>query len=231
MAFPTSPSNNQVHKEGNRAFVYDSALGTWDQARDTDKLSGQSGGGVFGTVDNMFLAGGTIGSGVTGRGAGIKNASVWHVDTAFSVGTGSNVTMLNWSKNQTRAKGSFGPDMKVDPKIGLWTFPETGHYWVEWCCMLHDNSSTVESRNVEVIIKSTTNGSSMSEICRFMGSFESEGSGATYWDGKANVIFNVTNIATHKLAFHVYSFNGTLHGNTSNGDIHFTRATFIRLGD
>ena len=31
MAFPTSPSNNQVHKEGNRAFVYDSALGVWDQ--------------------------------------------------------------------------------------------------------------------------------------------------------------------------------------------------------
>ena len=33
MAFPTSPSNNQVHKEGQRAFVYDSALGVWDQIR------------------------------------------------------------------------------------------------------------------------------------------------------------------------------------------------------
>ena len=31
MAFPASPSNNQVHNEGNRSFVYDSALGTWDQ--------------------------------------------------------------------------------------------------------------------------------------------------------------------------------------------------------
>ena len=36
MAFPTSPSNNQVHKEGNRAFVYDSTLGVWDQVRETD---------------------------------------------------------------------------------------------------------------------------------------------------------------------------------------------------
>ena len=36
MAFPTSPSNNQVHKETGqqRAFVYDSALGTWDQVRE-----------------------------------------------------------------------------------------------------------------------------------------------------------------------------------------------------
>ena len=33
MAFPTSPSNNQVHKEGQRAFVYDSTLGVWDQVR------------------------------------------------------------------------------------------------------------------------------------------------------------------------------------------------------
>ena len=37
MAFPATPSNNQVHKEGNRAFVYDSALGTWDQVRETDR--------------------------------------------------------------------------------------------------------------------------------------------------------------------------------------------------
>jgi hypothetical protein len=38
MAFPqTSLTNNQVHKEGNRAFVYDSALGVWDQVRETDR--------------------------------------------------------------------------------------------------------------------------------------------------------------------------------------------------
>ena len=38
MAFPASPSNNDVHKEGNRAFVYDSALGVWDQVRESDSL-------------------------------------------------------------------------------------------------------------------------------------------------------------------------------------------------
>ena len=52
MAFPTSSlTNNQVHKEGNRAFVYDSALGVWDQVRETDRtenkiLSGEIGSGV-----------------------------------------------------------------------------------------------------------------------------------------------------------------------------------------
>ena len=36
MAFPTSPSNNQVHKESgsNRTYVYDSTLGVWDQVKE-----------------------------------------------------------------------------------------------------------------------------------------------------------------------------------------------------
>ena len=42
MAFPTSPSNNQVHKEGNRSFVYDSTLGTWDQVRETNRTARSS---------------------------------------------------------------------------------------------------------------------------------------------------------------------------------------------
>ena len=39
MAFPASPSNNQVHKEGNRSFVYDSTLGVWDQVKEIDRSS------------------------------------------------------------------------------------------------------------------------------------------------------------------------------------------------
>ena len=53
MAFPTSGlTNNQVHKEGNRAFVYDSTLGVWDQVRETDRTENK-------------IQSGTIGSGVT----------------------------------------------------------------------------------------------------------------------------------------------------------------------
>jgi len=49
MAFPTSGlSNNQVHKEGNRAFVYDSTLGTWDQVRETDRTENKI---LSGTID------------------------------------------------------------------------------------------------------------------------------------------------------------------------------------
>ena len=38
MAFPTSGlTNNQVHKEGNRAFVYDTTLGVWDQDKEVNR--------------------------------------------------------------------------------------------------------------------------------------------------------------------------------------------------
>ena len=44
MAFPTSPSNNQVHKETNgKSYVWDSTLGVWDRLADADEFirSGQ----------------------------------------------------------------------------------------------------------------------------------------------------------------------------------------------
>ena len=44
MAFPTtSLANNQVHKENNRSFVYDSTANVWDQLRETDTFNMKSG--------------------------------------------------------------------------------------------------------------------------------------------------------------------------------------------
>jgi len=53
MAFPASPSNNQVHSESNRTFVYDSTLGTWDQVAQSEvasRLSSNAGGGNIGNI-------------------------------------------------------------------------------------------------------------------------------------------------------------------------------------
>ena len=74
MAFPTSPSNNQVHKEGNRSFVYDSALGVWDKVKEIDKSLQDFHDNIFtlpdsgdkvNTVGLTLGAGTTIGSDVT----------------------------------------------------------------------------------------------------------------------------------------------------------------------
>ena len=56
MAFPTSPSNNQVHKEGNRSFSYDSTAGVWDRIAETDRFqrTGLFAGGEVGELGSNF---------------------------------------------------------------------------------------------------------------------------------------------------------------------------------
>ena len=54
MPFPTSPSNNDVHKIGNRAFTYDSTLGTWDQVRETDRTENKIFSGNLTGVSGEF---------------------------------------------------------------------------------------------------------------------------------------------------------------------------------
>ena len=59
MPFPASPSDNDVHKENNRSFVWDNTLEVWDQLRDapdTISILGSDKG-----LDNV-----TLGSSVTG---------------------------------------------------------------------------------------------------------------------------------------------------------------------
>ena len=66
MAFPASPSNNQVHKEGDKTFVYDTALGggsvgVWDQVKEANS---QETGSITNTTLGSGITG-TLGSGVT----------------------------------------------------------------------------------------------------------------------------------------------------------------------
>ena len=53
MAFPASPSDNQVHKTGDRTFVYDSTLGVWDQLKEANPQE-------TGSITNTTLGSGVI---------------------------------------------------------------------------------------------------------------------------------------------------------------------------
>jgi hypothetical protein len=124
MAFPTSSlTNNQVHKEGNRVWVYDSTLGVWDKvaANDTN-ISDQTG-----TLANVFFDTGTLGSEVTGGTglAGIETGT--NVFFAYIAASGS------WVSYASRAVIPFDAT-KYDPS-GVYTTstyrfiaPENGVY-------------------------------------------------------------------------------------------------------
>ena len=95
MPFPASPSNNDVHKLGNRTFVWDSTLGTWDQVKETERTnnntilvnSNRAGDGYADSVERTSLAAGRWGGAVTqtvGSGSmsstslfGAANVNIW----------------------------------------------------------------------------------------------------------------------------------------------------------
>ena len=99
MAFPASPSNNDVHKEGNRAFVYDSALGVWDQVREIESqnknklLSGDIGDAVTGSLGSSitFPAGHVIQIAYTRNATEITRTG----NKAAPAATGISVSLTN----------------------------------------------------------------------------------------------------------------------------------------
>lgn len=52
MPFPTSPSNNDVHKVGNRVFAYDSTAGVWDRIAEPPRTAVRA-DHIVGTFSNQ----------------------------------------------------------------------------------------------------------------------------------------------------------------------------------
>jgi len=130
MAFPTSPSNNQVHKEGNRAFVYDSTLGTWDQVRETDRtenkiLSGEIGSSVSlptGTVVQVVT---TLYAG-TAIAVGQTFASIPDITLKFSPKSSSNKIMVQiWYQGLYTATSGAGLRSGIKWSVNNWASETT----------------------------------------------------------------------------------------------------------
>ena len=96
MAFPTgSIADNTVYKIGNRAWVYDSTLGVWDQVADND-------------TDASNLSG-TLGRGITMSGVTFPAG---HIVQTTSVTSGTTETVVSSNNNQftdTTVQGSITP--------------------------------------------------------------------------------------------------------------------------
>ena len=136
MAFPTSPSNNDVHKEGNRAFVYDSALGVWDQVRETDRtehkiLQGEIGAGVSLPADvmvknyNTTLAQGYSNSAVIDPN-GANQGPPGHLE-GIQIGSITGVPMNGTQKCSGRVNQSMG-EWQADSNtiIIVWATKDSG---------------------------------------------------------------------------------------------------------
>ena len=105
---------------------------------------------------------------------------------------------------------------------GIFTFPSTGTYFIDYSAMFSVNGSD----NCLISIEATTNNSSFAEVCRsFYGVGQSQIGSA-----HCNTLLNVSNTTNVKVRFSTGSLDsGTvLMGETSKTETGFI---FIRLGD
>ena len=210
MAFPTSPSNNQVHKESgsNRTYVYDSTLGVWDQVKEAQS-----------DISNIA---GHISNEVTGF-TGIKNCDTWRIHTNFYATTSLQVVNVNWEHGDTYGVGHIGQGMSE--RNGIFTFPSTGIWSIRWYMTCNGNGGARTWIQSMIMVSTDDESNWNYGAFAFGQAFEN----GAYASGAAEFIFKLSNVTSHKIRFNIYgSGDARLLGASS---VNNTHAVFTRIGD
>ncbi len=165
------------------------------------------------------------GAALTGISGGLSEADHWRINAGFTPANPTDMT-TNWERPDTGGGGGYvGTGMSE--AAGVWTFPSTGQYLIDFHLMA---SSTADVRYIRALINTTTNnGSAWYVAADGRGSLNPE---TSYWytGVRATFLFDVTNVSTHKVKFSAggentnVSINGDSNGNE-------TYVTFLKLGE
>jgi len=122
MAFPTtSLVNNQVHKEGNRAWVYDSTAGVWDQVKEVDNPSNDIYVGTLGLA--VTYPSGHIIQVVNSTFAGITTISNTSTANIFNCDIVTHKTGSNFFVATNLSHSNANVDQDIAAAVGF----KTGH--------------------------------------------------------------------------------------------------------
>ena len=183
---------------------------------------------AIGSVTNSMLAnssvtvnGTSIALGASGTiSAGITVADNWRISTDFTGNAqpiSSNLVQANSS-----GQGTIGSAMTVSS--GVFTFPSTGIYLVEFDALFH-NTVTNDSRHDFEIQVSTDGGSNWN--ARTKG-FEELGTSNGNTSGQCKSLIDVTDTSQVKVRFDIANNSNLVRGASANNQ---TSMIFIRLGD
>ncbi len=173
-----------------------------------------------GFANNITTSGKLLQSSISG-GLGLTGADQWRVTSDFT--PGGNVT-ANWERNDTNFD-KIGTGMSESS--GVFTFPDTGIWYVSWDVTNFHNGS---SRELQTRIAMTTNDSAYSNVVENGSFLQQTDSNTTYAHGNANVIVDITNVSTHKVKFY-FQNTGSVGNADGSSTENKTWATFLRLGD
>ena len=207
---------NFTHSNGNQV-----KLTTPDSlaANKTFKLPNADGGA------GQFLH--TNGSGALAfANAGILMADQWLLTSNFSPGGAVSLINSGWGQVSRAGYGIIGSSMTQSS--GVFTYPQTGIYFVEYTCGL---ISTSQQRYMGSRIQTTHNKSSYAHATDVLNHCGLTNSFGAYVQTTSSVIQDVQDVTQDKIRFSAVSFtpgNTTVQGDSSRA---VTFVTFIRLGD
>ena len=140
----------------------------------------------------------------------------------------SNPTSLtsNWEVNDNSAYGSLA--LSMSESSGVFTFPETGIYYIAVDQSFHVTSNR-KDRRCEIHIQTTTDNSSYSDIAIGYTNLAGENS-TTFGTASCATFVDITDTANRKVQF-TASVNTIQTQLTGNSGYNENSYVFIRLGD
>ena len=180
------------------------------------------GGLPDGIVDTDMLANNAVTSAKSSGISGLSMVDQWRVTSDFNVTSFAYITS-NWERNDSSGFDKLGTGMSESS--GEFSFPSTGIYLVRAVISWYPSGGGVNYNRVG--IHTTTNGSDYAARAYSWSGVESA---SQYQNMMAEIVFDVTNVSTHKVKFQIGASNTRpiVKGGT---DDNRSFATFIRLGD
>ena len=158
---------------------------------------------------------------------GVTMADQWMLTSNFSPGGAVSIVTSGWGRVSRAGYGSIGSAMTQSS--GVFTYPQTGIYFVEYTAQL---ISTSAQRYLGQRIQTTHNNSSYSHATDVLTHIGITNSFGAYAQATSSVIQDVQDVTQDKVRFCVSAItpgDTTLQGDGSGRAA--THVTFIRLGD
>ena len=158
--------------------------------------------------------------------AGILMADQWMLTSNFSPGGAVSLINSGWGQVSRAGYGVIGSSMTQSS--GVFTYPQTGIYFVQYTCGL---ISTSAQRYMGSRIQTTHNNLNYAHATDVLNHCGLTNSFGAYIQTTSSVIQDVQDVTQDKIRFSAVSFtpgDTTVQGDSSRA---VTHVTFIRLGD
>ena len=132
----------------------------------------------------------------------------------------------NWEKSDNTLQGGFSTPTFADPTNGVFTFPATGYYYVEFQSYYEDAGYS-QSNQIQILATNDNSNYSIISAVNFGNDYDV--SNYAYQSASIRTIIDVTDLNNHKVKFGAFSLYSVSWDGSQSQDR--TAATFIRLGD